>query len=248
MPISLAPGTAEALIFDLMGTCCDWKSGIVSTLAQTSSLQALSDTDRSRLANDWRSGFFGEIHARFESGAPPEDIDVTHRRVLDRILAQRGLDTTTEEERRILVQRWHEQLAWPDAIDAIQRLKEKYMVVVLANGTTRLQLDIVKSSRIPFHTLFSSQLLQLTKPDPAIYHKALELLQIPPEKSIMVAAHAYDLRAAKKVGMNTVYIKRDTEDLNEDMDQVRSEVDVFFEGSAGDRGPMEKLADLLLSF
>lgn len=35
--------------------------------------------------------------------------------------------------------------------------------VVLANGTTRLQLDIVKSSGIPFHTLFSSQLLQLTK-------------------------------------------------------------------------------------
>lgn len=102
--------TVEALIFDLMGTCCDWKSGIVSTLAQTPSLQALSDTDRSRLANDWRSGFFDEIHARFESGAPPEDIDLTHRRVLDRILVQRGLDTTTEKERRILVESWHEQL------------------------------------------------------------------------------------------------------------------------------------------
>lgn len=35
--------------------------------------------------------------------------------------------------------------------------------VVLANGSTRLQLDIVKSSRIEFHALFSSQLLGLTK-------------------------------------------------------------------------------------
>ena len=33
----------------------------------------------------------------------------------------------------------------------------------LANGTSRLQLDIVKSAEIPFHTLFSSQLLSLTK-------------------------------------------------------------------------------------
>ncbi|KAJ9268268.1 hypothetical protein DTO212C5_5596 [Paecilomyces variotii] len=245
-PHTLNPNTIEALVFDLMGTCCDWKSGIMSTLAQTPSLQALSDNDRSRLADDWRSGFFNEIHARFEAGAPPEDIDVTHRRVLDRILVQRRLDAMTEDERRVLVGRWHEQLAWPDTIDAIERLKEKFMVVVLANGTTRLQLDIVRSSGIPFHTLFSSQLLQLTKPDPAIYHKALELLQIPPEKSIMAAAHAYDLRAAKKVGMNTVYIRRDTEDVDEDMDRIRKEVDVFLEGSAHDRGPMEKLADLLL--
>lgn len=47
-------------------------------------------------------------------------------------------------------------------------------------------------------------------------------------------------------GMNTVYIRRDTEDVDEDMDRIREEVDVFLEGSADDRGPMEKLADLLL--
>lgn len=35
--------------------------------------------------------------------------------------------------------------------------------VVLANGTTRLQLDITKSSGLHFHMLFSSQLLGLTK-------------------------------------------------------------------------------------
>lgn len=109
---TLDPDTIEALVFDLMGTCCDWKSGIISTLAQTLSLQALSDNDRSRLADDWRSGFFDEIHARFEAGAPPEDIDVTHRRVLDRILGQRRLDAMTEDERRVLVWRWHEQLGW----------------------------------------------------------------------------------------------------------------------------------------
>lgn len=106
---SLNPNNIEVLIFDLMGTCCDWKSGIVSTLAETPSLQTLTDHDRSQLAADWRSGFFNEIHARFESGAPQEDIDLTHRRVLDRILAQRRLDAT-EEERRTLVGKWHRQL------------------------------------------------------------------------------------------------------------------------------------------
>lgn len=35
--------------------------------------------------------------------------------------------------------------------------------VVLANGTTRLQLDIVSSAALPFHALLSSQLLGLSK-------------------------------------------------------------------------------------
>ena len=35
--------------------------------------------------------------------------------------------------------------------------------VVLAGGSTRLQIDIVKSSSLPFHMLFSSELLRQTK-------------------------------------------------------------------------------------
>ena len=41
--------------------------------------------------------------------------------------------------------------------------------------------------------------LNLTQPDPEIYTKALELMQVAPSEAIMVAAHAYDLKAAKTV-------------------------------------------------
>lgn len=71
--------------------------------------------------------------------------------------------------------------------------------IVLANGTTRLQLDITKSAGLSFDMLLSSELLGLTKPDPAIYHRALELLKLKAEDCVMVAAHAYDLKAAKKM-------------------------------------------------
>lgn len=203
----------KALFFDLMGTCCDWKSSIQPKLASIPVLSAqLSDAEIAQLATDWRAGFFEEIHARFCAGAEPEDIDVTHRRVLDRVLAERGigLEECGDGDRSWLVRSWHWQLgwflffvffldllygawvyssnagiAWPDTVDAIERLKKEYMVyafissrvdygiygwiltltssVVLANGTTRLQMDIVKSSGIPFHSLFSSQLLDSIK-------------------------------------------------------------------------------------
>lgn len=71
--------------------------------------------------------------------------------------------------------------------------------IVLANGTARLQVDITKSADLSFDMLLSSELLGLTKPDPAIYHKAMDLLKRKPDECVMVAAHGYDLEAAKKV-------------------------------------------------
>ena len=157
-----------------------------------------------------------------------------------------GKDDWDENVRQRLVGSWHVQRPWPDAVDALVRLKEKFFIVVLANGSTRLQLDIVQSSGLPFHTLFSSELLGMTKPNPEIYRKALKLMKLLPEECIMVAAHAYDLRAAKNVGLKTVYIQRTTEDLIEDMKQVREDVDVFLYGTDGTRQcGLGRLADLL---
>jgi HAD superfamily hydrolase (TIGR01493 family) len=36
------------------------------------------------------------------------------------------------------------------------------------------------------------------QPGPGIYRKAMDLMQLDPKECVMVAAHAYDLRAAKK--------------------------------------------------
>ncbi|KAK7042360.1 HAD-like domain-containing protein [Favolaschia claudopus] len=72
----------------------------------------------------------------------------------------------------------------------------------------------------------------LAKPDPQMYTRAVELLDMAPSDCVMVAAHAYDLRAAAKIGMKTVYIQRETEDLHENMDELRTEFDAFVDGTA----------------
>jgi len=164
------------------------------------------------------------------------------------LLEERGVDYMLWDDgiRNMLVDHWHSQLGWADALPALRRLGEKFFIVVLANGTTRLQLDITKSSGLPFDMLFSSQLLGHTKPDPAIYNKAMELMQLRPDECVMVAAHAYDLRAAKQVGLGTVYIQRVTEDLDENMAKVSGEVDLFIEGTQGvESCGLGELADLL---
>jgi hypothetical protein len=102
----------RALIFDLMGTCCDWFSSIVPALKNSPSHPSLPSSGMPQLAIDWREGFFKEIHYRFSVGEPAEDIDITHRRVLDHLLKERGVDYMLwdDEVRSLLVDHWHSQM------------------------------------------------------------------------------------------------------------------------------------------
>ena len=58
----------------------------------------------------------------------------------------------------------------------------------------------------------------------------------------MVAAHASDLYGAKAVGMKTIYIYRWTDDINEDQEQIKKDVDVYLDGMAGLPEALEKLS------
>ncbi|KAF8591338.1 haloacid dehalogenase [Ramaria rubella] len=243
--MSLPPSFREiqALVFDLMGTCTDWHTSILTTMRRYPLPTPLVDSDLPALASAWRAGFFETIFKSFNMGEESLDIDTVHANVLDKLLESSGVDDDiwTADVRKDLVQAWHFQQGWPDSVHGLHKLKNSLMIVVLANGTTRLQLDIIRFSGLPFHTLFSSQLLQATKPNAGIYHKALDLLALPPAQTAMVAAHAYDLRAAAKLGMKTIYIQRTTEDPQEDMNIVRAEVDLFIDG-IDEKGGLLKLA------
>lgn len=112
-----------------------------------------------------------------------------------------------------------------------------------ANGTTRLQLDLARSSglRASLDGMLSSELLGAIKPAPESYGRCLALLRRRPEECVMVAAHAYDTRGAAAVGMRTVYVHRWTDDVREDQEVVRGEHDVYLEGMEGLVDAVERL-------
>jgi 2-haloalkanoic acid dehalogenase type II len=227
------PSGIKAVFFDFMGTCLDWYSGITAALPER-----LDEEAKRSLSIAWREGFFADIHERFEQGLPVESFDTTNARQLDHVLEKHGI-ALSETENIQLVQAWHSMPAWDDVAEGLMDLKGRGLeLFVLANGTTRLQLDLVRSSELyGFDILFSSELLNLAKPDPKFYATALKLTGYRPEETAMVAAHAYDLRAAQKLGMKTVYISRWTEDTQVDLRQVYEDMDGFI----GDlRGGEEK--------
>lgn len=248
----------KAIFFDFMGTCLDWHTSIVASLPSR-----IPQATRSALALALREAFFSDIHARFEANLPPEPIDETHARLLAGLLDTAPFSpatgvTLSTAERAAVVRAWHAMAAWPDVAPALAALHAKgYELFVLANGTTRLQLNLARSSGLgaSLDMLFSSQLLGLTKPDPELYRVAMRLVGVAgdekPGEALMVAAHAYDLRAARKVGMRTIYVRRWTEDTLEDMEAVRRDVDCFLGGVGGggeqgcEDGSLEGLVALL---
>jgi 2-haloalkanoic acid dehalogenase type II len=217
----------KAVLFDFMGTCLDWHSSIVAILPSSLSQDAKSD-----LALKWRQAYFDSNTARVRKGEPLQDFDITIRETLNEMLDSHPdiklLFPQHVQEKAVSA--WHNQKAWPDVAEAHRKLRDRgYEIYVHANGSTRLQLNIVRSSGLNFDMLFSSQLLGSYKPAPENYHRALELLNLRPEECVTVAAHNYDLRGAKAVGMKTVYVRRWTDDILEDQEVIRGENDAYLE-------------------
>lgn len=218
----------KAILFDFMGTCLDWHSAVISALPSS-----IPERDRSKLALDWRQAYFDSNAARLANGQPPEDIDITLERTLQSTIAMKEYSNFKEcfygADIAKLISAWHSQPAWPDVLPALKSLKEQgYELFVHANGTTRLQLDLIKFSGLTeFDMLFSSQLLGVYKPAPENYLRCLDLIKVRPDEAITVAAHAYDLRGAKAVGMQTIYIYRWTDDIFEDQEIIRKENEAY---------------------
>ncbi|CAI7570758.1 unnamed protein product [Penicillium bialowiezense] len=209
----MAKPTIKAVFFDFMGTCLDWHSSVVQALPS-----AIPPPEASKLALEWRQQYFLENSIRVSQRLNPEDIDITLARSLDVILARFPEYSPHFDDwtRLQVIQAWHSQRAWPEVAQAIQSLREDLglEVFVHANG-------------LDFDMLFSSQLLGAYKPNREAYEKGLELVKLRPEEVVLVAAHAYDLRGARDCGLRTVYVHRWTDDINENMEQVKSEFDVF---------------------
>ena len=227
MRYSMATPKIKSVFFDFMGTCLDWHSGAIKAFPQS-----IPESERSKLALEWRQDYFDANAASLATGKSPEVIEITLRKTLDALLEKHPVhkDLFDEQTKRRCVAAWHSMPAWPDVPQAIQQLKATgHEVFVHGNGTVRLQLDLCKSAGLTFDMLFSSELLGIYKPAPESFHKIFQLVNVKPEETVMVAAHAWDVRGAKAVGMKTVYIHRWTDDINEDMGIVRGENDFFLE-------------------
>ena len=205
MTASGAAVQVRALVFDVFGTVVDWRSSVAAEV------RALGwPVEPAAFADAWRAGYAPAMQAVRDGRLPWMHIDALHRRILDALLAERGL-APPEAEVAELNRVWHRLAPWPDSVAGLQRLKQRFPVCTLSNGNVSLLLDMARHAGLPWDTIFSAELFGHYKPDPEVYLGAARLLDLPPAQVLMVAAHPSDLRAAAACGLKTAYVPRPLE-------------------------------------
>lgn len=89
-------------------------------------------------------------------------------------------------------------------------LQPKYAMHIITNGFEEVQLRKLKSSNLMpyFDHVITSEGVGVKKPNPKIFHYALELTGAQKGQSMMIGDNfEADILGAKKVGMHTIYCK-----------------------------------------
>ncbi|KAF8634125.1 hypothetical protein AX15_001058 [Amanita polypyramis BW_CC] len=144
------------------------------------------------------------------TGGGPTNADELHRRLLDDMIDPPGspwvqLGTLwNDEERQNITRFWHNIDGWPDSSQGLAELEKQFNIVSLSNANIRLQVDMAKYADFQWVALFSAEQFDTYKLNPTAYLSVGKLLNVPPHKCLMVAAHIYDLCVAKKCSFKTV--------------------------------------------
>jgi len=195
----------RALAFDVFGTVVDWHGSIAAGVARLG-----LPVDGGEFALAWRAGYAPAMQQVRSGTLAWTNIDGLHRRILDGLLAARGI-VLTQDEAADLNRIWHRLQPWPDSVAGLARLKTRYTLTTLSNGNLSLLVAMAKFGGLPWDAVLSAELFGHYKPDPEVYLGAARLLDLQPQQLMMVACHPSDLRAAAACGLRTAYVPRPLE-------------------------------------
>ena len=110
----------KVIAFDVFGTVVVWHASVKREV------EAMDlGVDGGEFALAWRASYQPAMAEVMQQGEWVI-LDVLHRRILDRVLAEFGLDGVDEASRHHLNRVWHRLDPWPDSVEGLTRLKSGY--------------------------------------------------------------------------------------------------------------------------
>jgi 2-haloacid dehalogenase len=214
----------KALLFDVFGTVVDWRGSVIEQCHRFGREKNLA-VDWEAFVNEWRTCYRPGMEAVRTGALPWTNVDGIHRAGLERLLDKYAIRGLSEEEKIRLNRAWHYCTPWPDAVPGLDRLESKYVLATLSNADVACLVDMAKHGALPWDCILCAELFRHYKPDAEVYRGAIELLGLEPAEVMMVAAHNYDLRAARSHGMATAFVPRPREYGERQTTDLRAEDD-----------------------
>ena len=193
----------QALIFDVFGTCVDWRSSVARDVAEM-----MPTVDALAFATAWRTEYDPAMARIRDGGRGYIPLDDLHLENLDRV----ALDfSVTVPDRSELNRAWERLDPWPDVVGGLTALKKSHIIAPCSNGSIGLMTRLARYGGLPWDCIVGAEIAQDYKPKPAVYLSSCAALRLEPKDVMMVAAHNGDLRAARAAGLKTAFVPRPTE-------------------------------------
>jgi 2-haloacid dehalogenase len=203
-------------VFDVLGTVVDeagsMRADLTAALNDAHAGQQAATLDQAgaaqqaeALAAAWARRFDALVSA-IREGAPWRSTDDLNAEALADVL--RDGPQLPKATVRQLGLAGHRLRPWPDAQAALARLAGRFTIVALSNGNLSMLTDLFAAGGLTWHCVLSGELVHAYKPDAAVYELAIDKLALDPRRTLMVAAHPWDLRAAAAHRLRTAYIER----------------------------------------
>lgn len=203
----MKPLAPRVLAFDVFGTVVDWHGGIRREVAQALGPRV----DAGAFALAWRAGYQPAMRRVMSGELGWTLIDDLHRMILEQVLEQFGVHDLGEAEKLYLNKAWHRLDPWPDAVEGLGRLRQRFKLCTLSNGNLGLLADMARRAALPWDLILSAEVFRHYKPDPETYLGVCDVFDIEPAQMMLVAAHHDDLRAARACGCRTAFVERPLE-------------------------------------
>jgi 2-haloacid dehalogenase len=96
-------------------------------------------------------------------------------------------------------------------VPGLRRLRARYILSPLSNGSVAGMVHLARFAGLPWDCIITAENARRYKPRPEVYRTAVRLLGLRPAEVMMVAAHNYDLAAARACGLGTAFVPRPVE-------------------------------------
>ncbi|MFL5997383.1 MAG: haloacid dehalogenase type II [Streptomyces sp.] len=194
----------EVVVFDVLGTLVDEPSGLRAGVREA--VPASDEAHVGELLELWQR--YGE---RQQQRIGQGDRAYANTSVIDaeaaQLLAARAGFTDPATVAR-LATAGRRLPPWGDSLAGLERLSRYFPVLGLSNAAHTALLRLNAHAGLRWHQALSAETVQAYKPAPEVYQLALDIAGCAPDRVLMVAAHAWDLRGAQAKGMRTAYVHR----------------------------------------
>lgn len=200
--MSLPP--IDALVVDVLGTLVDEPAGIRAGIRELD--PSLDDLRAEQLLSLWQQHIEREQRRILDGVRPYLTSDHLALEAARLVADAVGVDDPNAVASLALSGR--RLPPWPDTVAGLARLAERFPLIGLSNASRTALLGLNAHAGLRWHQALSAEDARTYKPDPAVYQLAVTVSGRPPERLLMVAAHAWDLRGAQRLGLRTAYVAR----------------------------------------